>query len=132
MAERLSIVAVPKVESVLPCMPKSLARSISYFSSPERRELLTKARTIFRHPSFDVRVMSSPTLGRILIIASRKVGSAPVRNLVKRRLKALFYEEKLFELKRNIIVYLKKPSSTLSYDELKKLVMEAISSHSRI
>lgn len=132
MAVRLSIVAVPKVESVLPCMPKSLARSISYFSSTERRELLTKARTIFRHQSFDVRAMSSPTLGRILIIASRKIGSAPVRNLVKRRLKALFYEEQLFELKRNVIVYLKKPSTQLSYDELKKLIIEAVSNQARV
>lgn len=110
-------------------MHKSLARSISLWSAAERRMALKQARTILRSESLDIRAMPAHGMGKILIIAPRKIGSAPQRNLLKRRLKALFYEEKLFELGMHIIVYLKKPSATLSYTCLKEIIVKAMGKH---
>jgi ribonuclease P protein component len=63
--------------------------------------------------------------GRVLIIASRKVGNAPQRNLVRRRIKAIFYEEKLFERAFDCVVILYQKAVELPFDQLKDLLLAA-------
>ena len=55
---------------------------------------------------------------KILIVTPKKIGSAPVRNLLKRRLKSIFYEEKLYE----------RPTPTLSSARKEVLVWVLLSS----
>ncbi len=63
--------------------------------------------------------------GRRVIIASRKVGNAPECNKVRRRLKSIFYEEKLYEAPYDCIVIVKKEAVILSFEALKKLLYSA-------
>ncbi len=73
--------------------------------------------------------MASPRqkdFARILIIASTKTGTAPKRNLFKRRLKSIFYENKLFEQPDDIAVIARNGALELSFDQLKKILLEKI------
>ncbi len=70
-------------------------------------------------------ILSAPAtkdFGLILIIVSKKIGSAPVRNLLRRRVKHIFYENKLYDYKRDIIFIARKDVVTLSFDELANLL----------
>ena len=62
--------------------------------------------------------------GKLLIITSRKIGKANERNLLRRRLKAIFYEEKLYKVIANFIIIVRKPAVTLEFEEIKKILKE--------
>ncbi|HJM68835.1 MAG TPA: ribonuclease P protein component, partial [Candidatus Babeliales bacterium] len=60
---------------------------------------------------------------RILIVTPRASGSAPERNLVKRRLRSLFYENRLFEGQYDCAVIIKAHGAeNITYDTLKRLI----------
>jgi len=56
--------------------------------------------------------------GRLLIIIPRRVGKAHDRNVLRRRIKALFYENKLYERERICILLVYPDAKKLSFDEL--------------
>ncbi len=58
---------------------------------------------------------------RILVITSRKVGNAPMRNKIRRRIKSLFYEQSYYTGKYDCVVIIKKGGAHLSFAELKSL-----------
>ena len=124
MAERSSIAAVPKEESVSLCMPNKRP-PISKFTPQERRTLLTKARLVHRQEECDIRSrkkLENIDVGRILIITPKKIGSAPQRNLIRRRLKALYYEELHYTHGYDIVIYCRKGSAELSFQALKEIL----------
>jgi ribonuclease P protein component len=59
------------------------------------------------------------------------VGTAPERNKVRRRLKAIFYEEKLFDQGYDCVVIVKKPGVLLTFDQWKQLLIESLSKPDR-
>ena len=64
--------------------------------------------------------------GRLLIIISRKVGKAHDRNLLRRRIKAIFYENKLYQKPQTLILITYKPAIDLTFDNLKDFFISAI------
>lgn len=64
--------------------------------------------------------------GKILIITPRKSGKASKRNLIRRRIKSIYYEEKLY--KKNIvsIIFVYKQAIDLSFDQLKTFLIKNI------
>lgn len=111
-------------------MPKDTQSNIR-FTSIERRHLLRSARLIHRQDEFDIRALirnqdSSRLPGRILIITPRKIGNAPQRNRLRRRFKALFHEEKIFEKSYDFVIYCRKGSANLSFQELKSLFLKVV------
>ncbi len=97
------------------------------FTTKEIRLLFKKARRVLKHSGLDV--LSAPATldqGRLLVITSRKVGNAPQRNKIRRRIKAIFHEEQLAKLKQDIIVIVKKEGIKLSFEELKKLLIASL------
>jgi len=99
----------------------------SRFSEKEVSHLFKTARRALRHPGLDILCApAAQKAGRILVITSAKVGSAPKRNLIRRRLKAIFFEEKLFELGVDCVVIIKKAGIDLDFEQLKKLLTKAI------
>lgn len=64
--------------------------------------------------------------GRILLITSRKVGNAPQRNLLRRRGRAIFYEERLFELGKHCVVIFKAPAKELTYQQFKEILVKSL------
>jgi len=104
----------------------SIAGKLTNFTRKEVETLFAQAHAIERNPSFTL--LGAPQtkeFGRILIIASRHVGTAPQRNKLKRRIKAIFYEEKLFERGYDCIIILKKEAVNLSFEKLKQMLLNS-------
>jgi ribonuclease P protein component len=105
----------------------SIVRKISKFTKREIDYLFCHARRIARNQFCIILVAprQKEEFGRVLIIASRKVGNAPERNLIRRRIKSIFYEEKLFLLNFDCVVIAYKNMVSLPFDQLKSLLLSA-------
>lgn len=111
-------------------MPKDI-QSPTRLTPLERKCLLRSARLIHRQDELDIRAIhrnsdSSPLPGRILIITPRKVGNAPQRNLLRRRLKAIFREEKIGDFSNDFLLYCRKGSANLDFQNLKKILLSSL------
>lgn len=105
----------------------SIVRKISKFTKSEVDYLFQNARRVFRdqHCTILVAPRQKDDLGRVLVIASRKVGNAPERNLIRRRIKAIFYEEKLYSLNFDCVVIAYSKIVSLPFDQLKSILLSA-------
>lgn len=104
-----------------------IAHKISSFSKKEISELFANAKAVKK--SQELVILTTPALlcphGKILLIASRKVGNSPERNLLKRRCKAIFYEERLFESNIHFALIFRSPAKKLTFLELKTILIAA-------
>lgn len=101
-------------------------RKLSRFAKQDVDHAFAHARRALRHPG--ITILLAPQregFGKILVIASRKVGTAPERNKLRRQLKAIFYEEKLYERGFDCILILKKEITTRTFEQLKDLLRRA-------
>jgi len=104
----------------------SIAGKISKFTKCEIDYLFQHARSVFKDQSCTILMAPrQKEFGRILIITSRKVGNAPQRNLIRRRIKSIVYEEKLFNCNVDCAVIVYKKAITLSFEELKIIIISA-------
>jgi len=62
--------------------------------------------------------------GKILIVIPRKAGKAHERNLIKRRIKAIYYEEKLYAKPIVSIVLVRKEATKINFEDLKKFLVK--------
>lgn len=101
--------------------------SLTKFSRSEISKLLASAKRAIRHQSLDI--LLAPTVngqnGRILAITPRRIGNAPERNKIRRRLKALYYELGLYQKGLDCVVIVKKEGGRASFDQLKLLLLKA-------
>ena len=104
----------------------SIVRKISKFTKCEIEYLFQHARRIVRHSACTILIAPrQKEFGRVLIVASRKVGNAPERNVVRRRIKSIFYEEKLFNLSFDCVVIVYKKAVVFPFEQLKGLLLDA-------
>jgi len=61
--------------------------------------------------------------GKFLIVAARTLRPLTIRNLVKRRIKAIIYEEQLYATPGTYILILYPATAQRSYEELKQFLM---------
>lgn len=102
-------------------MPQNV-RALSQWRPAEVRKLFDTGRSAFKNSGMTVLYAPrSKDFGRILVITSRKVGSAPERNLVRRRLKALFYEEEWYTLPYDFVFIIRATAVGYSFEKLKSL-----------
>ena len=102
----------------------SVAKKISKFTKREIDHLFKHARRVFRDGSCTILLAPRQAdFARVLIITSRKVGNAPERNLIRRRIKSIFYEEKLYELGFDCAFIAQKKATELSFDQLKSMLV---------
>lgn len=107
-------------------MTHGVMKKISKFTKREIDYLFQHARRVFRDGSCTILLAPRQAdFGRILIIASRKVGNAPERNLIRRRIKSIFYEEKLYGRAFDCAIIAQKKLVVLSFAELKELILNA-------
>lgn len=102
-------------------------KHISRFSNAEIAQIFKKARRAVRHPGLDI--LCTPAAqksARILVVTSRKVGNSPQRNLIRRRLKSLFYEMGHCDQGVDCVVIVKPAGIALDVEELKILLASAI------
>ncbi len=63
--------------------------------------------------------------GKILVITSRRVGKAHKRNKLRRQIKSIFYEEKLFEKPVISILITYKQALNLTFEQLKEFLVKS-------
>ena len=111
-----------------------IAREITRFESAKHIDQIFKsARRIIAQPG--IHILISPIahpFGKILIIAPRAIGTAPVRNKLRRQLRSIFYQEKLFQKGLHCIAILKIGCPNLSFIKLRELLLKAYALQSRI
>lgn len=98
-------------------------------NSKEAKTVFQNSEIILRSTYLNIRarsLTSKDQLGKLLIVVSKKIGNAVVRNLVKRRLKAIFYQEELYKYNAHIMVICKPNIEKISYKELKDLLLNNI------
>lgn len=101
-------------------------KDLSRLTRSEISAIFDKARCLLRHTSLTLLCAPTPAShGRVLVITSKKLGNAPARNKIRRKIKALFYEEKLFTHMVDCVFIIKKPGMALSLQELKELILPA-------
>ncbi|MBA3752050.1 ribonuclease P protein component [Candidatus Dependentiae bacterium] len=115
-------------------MPKipTQSRAVSLFTAREIRTLLTLVRSVYYHSKLVVKAaLKAGISSKILIVTPKRMGSAPSRNLMKRRLKSLFYQEKHFQNQFDLVVYCKKGSELITYVELTEIIKNALNEAQR-
>lgn len=106
-------------------MEHSVARCITQLTRTDIVRLLRKGRRIYQSPKLDVRVHPSQyTVGRILIIIPKRVGNAPQRNTIRRRLKSLFYQKQLYTYGYDWAWFIKPAGGSISYHELQHIAVD--------
>ncbi len=66
-------------------------------------------------------------LGKILIIIPAAAGKAHDRNLIRRQIKSIFYEEKLYQNQHVFILLVYRQAIDLSFEEIKNFLVENLS-----
>ncbi len=104
----------------------SFFKSLSSFKKKEIQELFKTARTILVDHGLVIKgAPKQEPSARILIITPRKSGNAPERNRIRRRLKSIFYQHKLYEGPRDYLILISTPAMTLSFNQLEKIITHA-------
>jgi len=101
-------------------------RRLSQFSKKEIDRAFADARCVAKQQ--ELTILASPRQGefaRILPIIPRKVGTAPVRNKLRRRLKAIFYESQLYERDHDLLVLTRKGAGELTFEQLQEILARA-------
>ena len=102
----------------------AIARKITQFSKLEIDHLWKNVHPALKHDGF--LLLKAPrqgSFGRILIVIAKKVGNAPARNKKRRQIKAIFYENKVYEKGFDWIIVVKKPIIALDFQELAALLL---------
>ena len=77
--------------------------------------------------SDDIRVSDdTKVFGKILIIIPGKTAKANKRNLIRRRIKSIFYEEQLYKKQTTSILFVYKLAANLKFDQLKEFLIKCI------
>lgn len=106
----------------------AIAQYISHFTPREIRTIFRKARRAYSDPGLVLLVCpSTKEFGRILVITSRKVGNAPERNRIRRRLKALFYQNKIYTRQLDCFAIIKKPGINYTPAQLTEILSHVLS-----
>lgn len=93
----------------------------------EIRQLFNKARRVLKHPGLDLLVAPTPEpKGKLIVVTPGRIGNAVARNRVRRRIKAIFDQEKLRSLGFDAVVFVKKDGVPLNYEQLRKIILTAL------
>lgn len=95
-------------------------------------EMLFQTASLFFRSSFFVLLQAPATIayGRLLLVIPKKIGTAPQRNKLRRRLKAIFFENKLFSCGKDIVFIAKSEQvKELSHEKLQRLLLKSFCSN---
>lgn len=104
----------------------NIAGQISKFKKNEIYELFKKSKLIYSASGLEIKSKekkSKEKISRLLLIIPKKIGPAPRRNLIRRRIKSIFYQEKLYLLNNDLLIFIKKDIVNLTFQDLKKILL---------
>ena len=103
-----------------------IAGNLSKFTPQEIKQLYQDAYALTRTIYFVLLVApATKDYGRMLLVAPKRIGSAPERNKLKRQFRSIFYEEKLYERGYDCVVIFKNRASEAPFETLKSILLEA-------
>lgn len=107
-------------------------KNLCSFSQKDARSVLKNgsflARTVglkIIETPFGEKSVQPTSYGRILIVIPRKVGPACTRNLIRRRIRALYLEEKLFTRTSATTIFVYPEARSYSFEQLKDFLKQA-------
>jgi ribonuclease P protein component len=105
-------------------MPR-IARQMTLWHRKEIQVLFKRSQKVYTSAGLVIAIAprSHQDFARLLIIIPKKVGSAPERNLIRRRIKAIFYEHKLFTGNIDWLFFVKPASKSLDFATLKNIIL---------
>lgn len=105
----------------------STVREITRLTKEEIKLLFAHAWRMYKSPEMDILIAPAwqQPYGKILVVTSAAVGNAPQRNKLRRQIKAIFYEEKLFCSGYHCVVITKPKAKFLAFEEIKKALFKA-------
>jgi ribonuclease P protein component len=104
----------------------SPARKTVKFTQHDVKTLFAKAKRVLRQPGLDILLAPSDLpQGRLLVVTPARIGTAPERNRVRRRLKAIFHEKQLFEQQYDCIVIVKNNGVAITFENLRTYLLQA-------
>lgn len=97
------------------------------FTSKQVREIFKRAssRTVIDGLTI-IKAPATLSHGRLLVVTPRRIGNAPKRNRIRRRLKAIYWEQQLFVNPFDVIVIVTKNSVDLPFDRLQTIITKAV------
>lgn len=113
-------------------MEKPSFSLITKFNSQEAKRFFQKAK--IRKKTEGLEILIAPRsfeYGRILVITPRKSGNSPERNKIRRRLKHIFYENKMYENSFDFVVIVSKIAIDLTFDQLKEILISSLNDASK-
>lgn len=106
---------------------KTASKNLSKFSKKELDTFFKHAKRVYKDQAFTILTNKTELpFAKVLIVVSKKYGNAPERNRIKRRLKSIFREEKLYEKQYNIAFIIRPEAKTWSFEKLKQLCLKVI------
>lgn len=104
-----------------------IARKLTQFTKKEIDTLFNKAHRVLSQDGLTILIgPRQKDFGRILIMASKKIGSAPIRNKLRRQLKSIFYEHKFYQKEWDWIILPKPIVVQNSFQQLSELMIRAL------
>jgi ribonuclease P protein component len=102
-----------------------IARAITSFTSSEIRRLIARAQVITSDQFITLKCVSTDNeIGRILIVVPKRVGSAPIRNTIKRQVRSIFYQYQLYQRGKDFVIFFHTQPPSFAY--LKKKLCIAL------
>jgi ribonuclease P protein component len=110
----------------------SISQQLSTFTRQEVDNFFKSAHATKKTRAFTcLMAPRTKAFARILVIASGKSGSAVERNRIRRRIKALFLENKLFDYPNDCVIIVKQTAGLAELQDIKNLILHIESCQSK-
>lgn len=101
------------------------SKCLCKFSKKELDHFFAVAKSVKKNQAFTfLKAPSQSTFGRFLIVIPKKYGNAPQRNKLRRQLKVIFLNLKLYETKFDYAIIVRPTLKNYDFAKLTQILMD--------